>query len=145
MESSAIVRDTPHKQWSKGKQVSEPQLEKKRSPSRGRLDLNQLVGNWTVKFILLTLFTLGLHEGKFCKKKNKSSNFSILLTKSTKFAMTTLFSTTFRQPGALVGVSDCCHKLGSLAPCRENFGAAGSSVGISHTCYPDHMSLEETG
>ena len=45
MEPSAVVRDAPHKQWSKGKQASEPQLEK----GRGRLDLNQLDGNWAVK------------------------------------------------------------------------------------------------
>ncbi|KAJ8033110.1 hypothetical protein HOLleu_23250 [Holothuria leucospilota] len=45
MEHAAVVRDAPHKQWSKGKQARESQLEK----SRGRLDLNQLVGNWAVK------------------------------------------------------------------------------------------------
>ena len=28
MEPFAVVRDAPHKQWSKGKQASEPQLEK---------------------------------------------------------------------------------------------------------------------
>ena len=45
MEPTAVVRDAPHKQWSKGKQASEPQLEK----GRGRPDLNQLVRNWAVK------------------------------------------------------------------------------------------------
>ena len=59
------------------------------------------------------------------------SNFSILLAKSTKRATTTLLSTTFRRPGTLVGVSDCSHKLGSFAPCRKNFGTAGSRVGIT--------------
>ena len=28
MEPTAVVRDAPHKQWNKGKQASEPQLEK---------------------------------------------------------------------------------------------------------------------
>ena len=34
MEPSAVVRDAPHKQWSKGKQASEPQLEKRPWPVR---------------------------------------------------------------------------------------------------------------
>ncbi|KAJ8025691.1 hypothetical protein HOLleu_33313 [Holothuria leucospilota] len=34
MEPSAVVRDAPHKQWSKGKQASEPQLEKRPWPAR---------------------------------------------------------------------------------------------------------------
>ena len=29
MEPTTVMRDAPHKQWSKGKQASEPQLEKK--------------------------------------------------------------------------------------------------------------------
>ena len=44
-EASAVVRDAPHKQWSKGKQTSETLLEKR----LGQLDLNQLVGNRAVK------------------------------------------------------------------------------------------------
>ena len=59
-----------------------------------------------------------------------------------KFALDDISPT---PAGALVGVSVCSPKLGSLAPCRANFGAAGSSVVIRHTCYPDHMSPEETG
>ena len=34
MEPTAVVRDAPHKQWSKGKQASEPQLEKRPWPAR---------------------------------------------------------------------------------------------------------------
>ena len=74
-----------------------------------------------------------------------SSNFSILLAESTKCATTTLLSTTFRQPGVLVGVSDGSHKLGSLAPCRTNFGADMYSIGITTTCYSDYMSPEDLG
>ena len=34
MEPTAVVRDAPHKQWSKGNQASEPQLEKRPWPAR---------------------------------------------------------------------------------------------------------------
>ena len=34
MEPTAFVRDAPQKQWSKGKQASEPQLGKRRWPAR---------------------------------------------------------------------------------------------------------------
>ncbi|KAJ8022910.1 hypothetical protein HOLleu_37940 [Holothuria leucospilota] len=45
MEPTAVVRDAPHKQWSMGKQASEPQLEKRPWPAR----LEPIGWNWTVK------------------------------------------------------------------------------------------------
>ena len=123
---------------SKGKQASDPHLEKKGS---GRLDLNQLVENWAVKPNSSNFIYPYMRANPVIN----SSNFSVLLAESTKCATTTLLSTTFRQPGVLVGFSDCSHKLGNLAPCRTNFGADNSSVGITTTCYSDHMSPEETG
>lgn len=43
------MRDAPEKQWSKGKQAIQAQLEK---GSRVQLDLNQMVGDWAVKLYL---------------------------------------------------------------------------------------------
>ena len=107
---------------------------------RGRLDLNKLVAYWDVKPYLTNFIYLYMKTNSAIN----SSNFSNLLAKSTKCETTTLLLTPFRQPGALVGVSDCSHKFGSLAPWGTNFSAAGFSVGITHICNPDHMSPEET-
>ena len=77
---------------------------------------------------------------------NYSIFFFIFLAKSTKCERTTLLSTTFRQLSALVGVSDCTHKLEAWHPVAQILALlAPASVGITHTYYPDHRSLEETG
>ena len=77
------------------------------------------------------------------------SNFSILLAKSTKFATTTLLSTTFRQPATgaapLSGFQTAVTSWGAWHPVVQKVGADNSSVGITTTCYSDHMSPEETG
>ena len=52
MEPTAVVRDATHKQWSKGKQASEPQMEK----GRDRFDLNHWLETGPLNLIWLTNF-----------------------------------------------------------------------------------------
>ena len=63
MEPTAVVRDAPHKQWSRENKPVSNNWKK----GRGRLNLNQLVGNWAVKphltsNILVNNFTKGMLE-----------------------------------------------------------------------------------
>ena len=96
---------------------------------RGRLDLSQLDGNWAVKPCLTNF----IYPYMKANPAIDSIHFSILLAKRTKCATKTLLSTTFRQSGALVGVSDCNHKFGSLAPCNSNLALPALASGL---CIP---------